>query len=102
MSPLHYLKLVLIFALGCKPPLSSVTSSGIRATVRLMVLQEGSWVHYVRARPSRSVLLLLTTDIRHRKKREAKIKREVKRGIREPNEQNPFEIFITVTDIRYT
>lgn len=38
----------------------------------------------------------------HRKKREAKIKREVKRGIREPNEQDPFEIFITVTDIRYT
>ncbi|KAH6867661.1 N-acetyltransferase 10 [Coprinopsis sp. MPI-PUGE-AT-0042] len=38
----------------------------------------------------------------HRKKREAKIKREVKKGIREPNEQNPFEIFVTVTDIRYT
>ncbi|KIJ54078.1 hypothetical protein M422DRAFT_25043 [Sphaerobolus stellatus SS14] len=38
----------------------------------------------------------------HRKKREAKIKREVKRGVREPNEQNPFEIFVTVTDIRYT
>jgi len=38
---------------------------------------------------------------RHRKKREAKIKRDVKRGIREPNEQNPFEIFVTVTDIRY-
>ncbi|PIL22780.1 hypothetical protein GSI_15475 [Ganoderma sinense ZZ0214-1] len=38
----------------------------------------------------------------HRKKREAKIKREVKRGIREPNEQDPFEIFVTVTDIRYT
>ncbi|KAF8632043.1 hypothetical protein AX15_002085 [Amanita polypyramis BW_CC] len=38
----------------------------------------------------------------HRKKREAKIKREIKRGVREPNEQNPFEIFITVTDIRYT
>ncbi|TFK42880.1 GNAT acetyltransferase 2-domain-containing protein [Crucibulum laeve] len=38
----------------------------------------------------------------HRKKREAKIKRDVKRGIREPNEQNPFEIFVTVTDIRYT
>ncbi|KIO06091.1 hypothetical protein M404DRAFT_999312 [Pisolithus tinctorius Marx 270] len=38
----------------------------------------------------------------HRKKREAKIKRDVKRGIREPNEQSPFEIFVTVTDIRYT
>lgn len=38
----------------------------------------------------------------HRKKREAKIKRDVKRGIREANDQDPFEIFITVTDIRYT
>ncbi|EJD45688.1 DUF699-domain-containing protein [Auricularia subglabra TFB-10046 SS5] len=38
----------------------------------------------------------------HRKKREAKIKRDVKRGVREPNEQDPFEIFVTVTDIRYT
>jgi len=38
----------------------------------------------------------------HRKKREAKVKRDVKRGIREPNEQSPFEIFVTVTDIRYT
>ncbi|KIL56986.1 hypothetical protein M378DRAFT_188489 [Amanita muscaria Koide BX008] len=38
----------------------------------------------------------------HRKKREAKIKKDIKRGVREPNEQNPFEIFVTVTDIRYT
>ncbi|KAH7106917.1 DUF699-domain-containing protein [Auriculariales sp. MPI-PUGE-AT-0066] len=38
----------------------------------------------------------------HRKKREAKIKRDVKRGMREANEQDPFEIFVTVTDIRYT
>lgn len=39
---------------------------------------------------------------RHRKKREAKIKRDVKRGIREANEQDPFELFVAVTDIRYT
>ncbi|KAJ2778777.1 N-acetyltransferase 10 [Coemansia javaensis] len=38
----------------------------------------------------------------HRKKREAKIKREIKRGVREANEEDPFEMFITVTDIRYT
>ncbi|KIM44748.1 hypothetical protein M413DRAFT_442705 [Hebeloma cylindrosporum] len=38
----------------------------------------------------------------HRKKREARIKRDVKRGVREANDQNPFEIFVTVTDIRYT
>ena len=38
----------------------------------------------------------------HRKKREAKVKKEIKRGIREPNSENPFELFISVTDIRYT
>lgn len=57
----------------------------------------------VSARPS--VLWCYKKDLgftTHRKKREAKIKRDVKRGIREPNEQNPFEIFVTVTDIRYT
>ncbi|KAJ3485257.1 hypothetical protein NLI96_g5090 [Meripilus lineatus] len=57
----------------------------------------------ISARPS--VLWCYKKDLgftSHRKKREAKIKRDVKRGIREPNEQNPFEIFITVTDIRYT
>lgn len=57
----------------------------------------------VSARPS--VLWCYKKDLgftSHRKKREAKIKRDVKRGIREPNDQDPFEIFITVTDIRYT
>ncbi|KIJ60237.1 hypothetical protein HYDPIDRAFT_161291 [Hydnomerulius pinastri MD-312] len=57
----------------------------------------------VSARPS--VLWCYKKDLgftTHRKKREAKIKRDVKRGVREPNEQNPFEIFVTVTDIRYT
>ncbi|KAJ1946835.1 N-acetyltransferase 10 [Kickxella alabastrina] len=38
----------------------------------------------------------------HRKKREAKIKRDVQRGIRETNTDDPFEMFITLTDIRYT
>lgn len=42
------------------------------------------------------------TFVSHRKSREAKIKRDVKRGLREANDQNPFEIFVTVTDIRYT
>ncbi|KAG1724282.1 helicase-domain-containing protein [Suillus occidentalis] len=57
----------------------------------------------VSARPS--VLWCYKKDLGFtaaRKKREAKIKRDVKRGVREPNEQNPFEIFVTVTDIRYT
>ncbi|KAG7091927.1 hypothetical protein E1B28_008319 [Marasmius oreades] len=57
----------------------------------------------VSARPS--VLWCYKKDLgftTHRKKMEAKIKRDVKKGIREPNDQNPFEIFVTVTDIRYT
>lgn len=47
-------------------------------------------------------ILIDTRLFSHRKKREAKIKRDEKRGLRDPNEQNPFEIFVTVTDIRYT
>ncbi|CAG8452327.1 845_t:CDS:10 [Ambispora leptoticha] len=38
----------------------------------------------------------------HRKKREAKIKKEIKKGIRDANEEDPFELFIAVTNIRYT
>lgn len=37
----------------------------------------------------------------HRKKREAKIKKEVKRGIREPNSEDAFELFVTLNQIRY-
>ncbi len=37
----------------------------------------------------------------HRKKREAKIKKEVKRGIRDPNTEDPFELFVTLHNIRY-
>ncbi|KAF9945187.1 hypothetical protein BGZ70_003995 [Mortierella alpina] len=57
----------------------------------------------VTARPS--VLWCYKKDLgfsSHRKKREAKIKRDVKRGVREINEEDPFELFISVTNIRYT
>eukprot|EP00466_Bigelowiella_natans_P003509 jgi/Bigna1/57656/fgenesh1_pm.23_\ len=37
----------------------------------------------------------------HRRKRAAKLKRDIARGIREVDEQNPFELFVTCTDIRY-
>jgi N-acetyltransferase 10 len=66
-----------------------------------MVLQEGSRLHQVRLMARRSCTIALNMGS-HRKKREAKIKRDVKRGIREANDQDPFEIFVTVTDIRYT
>lgn len=37
----------------------------------------------------------------HRKKRENKIKKEIKRGSREANDQDPFEAFISNQNIRY-
>lgn len=38
----------------------------------------------------------------HRKKREAKIKKEIKRGTREANSEDPFELFVSLHNIRYT
>lgn len=38
----------------------------------------------------------------NRKKREQKIKRQVKRGHREVGDMDPFELFVSLTDIRYT
>ncbi|GJC84183.1 RNA cytidine acetyltransferase [Colletotrichum liriopes] len=37
----------------------------------------------------------------HRKKRENKIKKEIKRGTREANESDPFELFVSLHNIRY-
>ncbi|KAF4311181.1 exodeoxyribonuclease V alpha chain [Botryosphaeria dothidea] len=37
----------------------------------------------------------------HRKKREKKIKKEIKRGIRDPDESDPFELFVSTQNIRY-
>ncbi|KIW07929.1 uncharacterized protein PV09_01836 [Verruconis gallopava] len=37
----------------------------------------------------------------HRKKREKKIKKEIKRGIRDPDTEDPFELFISTQSIRY-
>uniref|UniRef100_A0A6T6YLF8 RNA cytidine acetyltransferase n=1 Tax=Amorphochlora amoebiformis TaxID=1561963 RepID=A0A6T6YLF8_9EUKA len=38
----------------------------------------------------------------HRKKRALKIRREIARGIREVDEQSPFELFVSCTEVRYT
>ncbi|PHH67061.1 hypothetical protein CDD81_4456 [Ophiocordyceps australis] len=38
----------------------------------------------------------------HRKKREQKIKKEIRRGIREANSEDPFELFVSLHNIRYT
>ena len=56
----------------------------------------------VEARPN--VLWCYKKDLgftTHRKKREAKIKRDIRRGVRDQDSQNPFELFVGVTDIRY-
>ena len=37
-----------------------------------------------------------------RKKRENKIKKEIKRGTREANSEDPFELFVSLNNIRYT
>lgn len=37
----------------------------------------------------------------HRQKRENKIKKEIKRGIREANQSDPFELFVSLNNIRY-
>ncbi|KAI9680065.1 MAG: killer toxin resistant protein [Caeruleum heppii] len=37
----------------------------------------------------------------HRKKREFKIKKEIKRGIRDANTEDPFELFVSLHNIRY-
>ncbi|KAI9698390.1 MAG: killer toxin resistant protein [Candelina mexicana] len=37
----------------------------------------------------------------HRKKRETKIKKEIKRGIREANTEDPFELFVSLHNISY-
>lgn len=85
-----------------EPTLLAFSSPGVCKAIGTMVLQERTGLYEVcthnYARMSRPLMVFCS----HRKKREAKIKRDVKRGMREPNEQNPFEIFVTVTDIRYT
>ncbi|KAJ5758241.1 uncharacterized protein N7511_006935 [Penicillium nucicola] len=66
-------------------------------------------LHYIMSsvdvKQNKSVLWAYKKDLlnftSHRKKREAKIKKEVKRGIREPNQEDPFELFITLNNIRY-
>ena len=51
--------------------------------------------------PSSVVGRLTSLFDSHRKKRENKIKKEVKRGVREPNTEDPFELFVSLHNIRY-
>ena len=66
-------------------------------------------LHYIMSsvdiKQNKSVLWAYKKDLlgftSHRKKRENKIKKEIKRGIREPNTEDPFELFVTLHNIRY-
>ncbi|EAL17277.1 hypothetical protein CNBN1040 [Cryptococcus deneoformans B-3501A] len=98
------------------PRIPALINNGVKANHRSFFVMVGDKgrdqvvnLHFllsqarVSSRPS--VLWCYKKDLgftTHRKKREAKIKRDVKRGIRDANEQDPFELFVTVTDIRYT
>lgn len=56
----------------------------------------------VKARPN--VLWCYKKDLQfssHRKKREKQLKREVARGIRDVDQDDPFELFVSSTSIRY-
>lgn len=109
------LLLLLYSPSGRQPSFLALPNSSYSSSLRPLVLQEGSRIHKVNPSSSLSPWpVSLTPKIEsrpssfslppcsHRKKREAKIKRDVKRGIREANEQSPFELFVAVTDIRYT
>ncbi|KAK1510237.1 hypothetical protein CABS01_07909 [Colletotrichum abscissum] len=65
-------------------------------------------LHYLMARnikQNKSVLWAYKTKLlgftSHRKKRENKIKKEIKRGTREANDSDPFELFVSLHNIRY-
>ena len=67
-------------------------------------------LHYIMSsvdiKQNKSVLWAYKKDLlgftSHRRKRETKIRKEVKRGIREANTADPFELFVTLNNIRYT
>ncbi|KAL8732629.1 MAG: hypothetical protein Q9166_002604 [cf. Caloplaca sp. 2 TL-2023] len=66
-------------------------------------------LHYIMSsvdiKQNKSVLWAYKKDLlgfsSHRKKRENKIKKEIKRGIREANTEDPFELFLALHNIRY-
>ena len=66
-------------------------------------------LHYIMSsvdiKQNKSVLWAYKKDLlgftSNRKKREAKIRKEVKRGIRDANTEDPFELFVTLHNIRY-
>ena len=90
--------------------------NGVQAKKRSFIVVVGDrakdvivHLHYITSsvdiKQNKSVLWAYKKDLlgftSHRKNREAKIRKEVKRGIREANTEDPFELFLTLHNIRY-
>ena len=66
------------------------------------IQEQIAWIHKVCLFKAKLRIDEPCTDFSsHRKKRETKIKKEIKRGIREANTEDPFELFVSLHNIRY-
>ncbi|KAI4171414.1 MAG: hypothetical protein LQ343_004270 [Gyalolechia ehrenbergii] len=94
----------------------TLIGNGIQEKKRSFIIIVGDHVkdtivhlHYIMSsvdmKQNKSVLWAYKKDLlgftSHRKKRETKIRKEIKRGIREANTADPFELFLTLKNIRY-
>lgn len=98
------------------PRIKTLIENGVKMNHRTMFIIVGDNshdqvvnLHYVlsksvvRSRPT--VLWCYKKDLgftTHKKKRIKQIKKQIQRGIREADAEDPFELFISSTDIRYT
>ena len=94
----------------------TLIENGVRLNQRSLVVLVGDKgrdqvvnLHYMlsksRAKTRPNVLWCYKRELgfsSHQRKRMKQIKREVQRGLREANDEDPFELFLTCTDIRYT
>ena len=93
---------------GGQPALHLEQVSGQGSSICAVVLQEGAGTQQVSgAKPqasSRTVALTpatpFTTLRSHKKKRMKQIKKQVQRGLLDPNKDNPFELFMSSTQVR--
>lgn len=94
----------------------TLIENGVRLSQRSLVVLVGDKgrdqvvnLHYMlsksRAKTRPNVLWCYKKDLgftTHQRKRARQLKREVQRGVRDPDADDPFELFLTCTDIRYT
>ncbi|KAL9611025.1 MAG: hypothetical protein Q9167_004306 [Letrouitia subvulpina] len=84
---------------------SFIVVVGDHAKDRIVDLHHVKSMSSIDIKQNKSVLWAYKKDLlgftSHRKKRESKIRKEIKRGIREANAEDPFELFLTLQNIRY-